>query len=142
MPKWCKMINNVIKTGLSGLVAASSRLQVSANNIVNANSVSPTGSFADAARVYQPQRAINTPLAGGGVKTSTATLSPPQVPVFAPDSPLSDGNGFVNIPNVSLAEEIVQLKIAAQAYKASATVIRTADALLETLTEATKKSDA
>lgn len=133
---------NSIQIGLSGLVAASSRLQISANNIVNINTTSrvPEATQKLAGQdAYQPQRAKNTPLKTGGVRTTPVPVSPSQLTIFSPGDPNANDDGLVNIPNISLAEEIVQLKIAAQTYKANAAVIRTAVEIEDALLDAFKK---
>lgn len=129
-----------IGTAVSGLLAAQNRLQIAATNIVNANTTSPIGSFADAEAIqarnqaFQPKRAHNISVPGG-VSSLAVDIRPPTFSVFSPDDPNANEDGIVGFPNVSLAEEFVQLRIAAQTYKANATVIRTAleieDALLD-----------
>lgn len=131
-----------LQIGLSGLVASSSRLQISANNIANINTTSqvPEATQTLAGRqAYQPQRAQNTPLATGGVRTTAVPVTPSQLTIFSPSDLNANEDGLVNIPNISLAEEIVQLKIAAQTYKANAAVIRVAAEIEDSLLDAFKK---
>lgn len=128
--------------GLSGLVASASRLQISANNIVNVNTSSrvPEATQKLAGQeAYQPQRAKNTPLKTGGVRTTPVPVTPSQLTIFSPSDPNANDDGLVNIPNISLAEEIVQLKIAAQTYKANAAVVRVAAEIEDSLLDAFKK---
>ena len=131
-----------LQIGLSGLVASSSSLQVSANNIVNANTTSPvpeaTQSLAGK-NAYQPQRARNTPLSTGGVRSTPVPVTPSQLTIFSPSDLNANQDGLVNIPNVSLAEEFVQMTIALQTYKSNAAVIRVAAEMEESLLEAFKK---
>ena len=131
-----------IQIGLSGLVASSSRLQIAANNIVNINTTSQVPEATQTLagqQAYQPQRAQNTPLATGGVRTTPVPVTPSQLTIFSPSDLNANEDGLVNIPNISLAEEIVQLKIAAQTYKANAMVIRVAAEIEDALLDAFKK---
>lgn len=131
-----------IQIGLSGLVASSSRLQIAANNIVNINTTSQVPEATQklaGQQAYQPQRAQNTPLTTGGVRTTAVPVTPSQLTIFSPSDLNANENGLVNIPNISLAEQIVQLKIAAQTYKANATVIRVAAEIEDALLDAFKK---
>ena len=128
--------------GLSGLVASSSRLQISANNIVNVTTTSRVPEATQklaGQQAYQPQRARNTPLKTGGVRTTPVPVTPSQLTIFSPSDANANGDGLVNIPNISLAEEIVQLKIAAQTYKANAAVVRVAAEIEDSLLDAFKK---
>ena len=131
------------KTGLSGLLASTTRLNVAANNIANINTTSrvPTPEAAQSLagqQAYQAKRTFNQALENGGVRATAVPVKPAHQPVYAPNDANANEDGIVNYPNLSLAEEIVQLKIAAQTYKANAAVIRTAFELSDTLLKDTK----
>lgn len=135
---------SALQTALSGLLSASTRAQIASSNIVNANVESSRTFSADSSssiagnRAYQPLRATDVSAPGGGVRTVASPIRPSQTPVFSPGSPLANDEGLVNLPNVSLAEEFVQLRIAVNTYKANAAVIRTADEILGSLLDDTK----
>lgn len=124
------MING-INTSLSGLLAASTRANTAANNIVNAfNTSTPVGGDTSTAairstRAYVPQRVVNTPQKNGGVIATKVPVNPSSLTVYNPNDPISDGQGFLNIPNVDHAVEFSELIKAEHAYKANAAVIRT-----------------
>lgn len=134
-------MNSAIRIGLSGLVSASNQVQIASSNIVNANNTSRIddgGSEATrlaAKKAFQPQRAQQSPLAGGGVMTTAVPVKPAQLVAFSPGDPNANTEGLVNFPNVSLATEFVNLILAEQAFKASAALIRTADEIERTLIE-------
>ncbi len=133
-------MNSAIRIGLSGLVSASNQVQIASSNIVNANNTSRIDDGSDAARLaakkaFQPQRAQQSPLAGGGVMTTAVPVKPAQLVAFSPGDPNANTEGLVNFPNVSLATEFVNLILAEQAFKASAALIRTADEIERTLIE-------
>lgn len=124
------MING-ISTSLSGLLAASTRANTAANNIVNAyNTSMPAGGDRNTAaiqtsRAYVPQKVINTSNKQGGVTATKVPVSPASLSVYNPDDPVSNSDGFVNIPNIEPAIEFAELIKAENAYKANAAVLRT-----------------
>lgn len=128
---------SAIQTALSGLMAASKRVEASASNIANLQTV---GSLEDANNPpYTPLTVQQQSLKGSdgqgfGVKAEFAPKNPAFVPAYEPDSPFANGDGIVGAPNVDLAEEAANMIIAKASYKASAAVMKTAgemeDALL------------
>ncbi|MBT6032549.1 MAG: flagellar biosynthesis protein FlgC [Kordiimonadaceae bacterium] len=124
------MING-INTSLSGLLAASTRASTAANNIANAfNTSKPTGGDTSTAalrtsRAYVPERTVNSSRKNGGVIATNVPINPASLSVYSPDNPVSNQQGFVNVPNVDLAVEFSELIKAKHAYKANAAVLRT-----------------
>ncbi|MCB1680417.1 MAG: flagellar biosynthesis protein FlgC [Rhodospirillales bacterium] len=72
----------------------------------------------------------NTP---GGVRTDVVAKNPPYVPAYSPDSPFADEQGIVGVPNVSLEEEIVNLKLSEITYKANIATIKASENLSDEL---------
>ncbi|MDG1439047.1 MAG: flagellar basal body rod C-terminal domain-containing protein [Emcibacteraceae bacterium] len=124
------MING-ISTSLSGLLAASTRANTAANNIVNAyNTSTPVGGDRNTAviqttRAYVPQKVINSSQKQGGVTATKVPVSPSSLSVYNPGDPVANSDGLVNIPNVEPAIEFAELIKAKNAYKANAAVLRT-----------------
>lgn len=120
-----------ISTALTGLLAASKRAEASANNIANASSA---GSL-DAANPRQPYTSMTT--AQTATENGTAATIIPKSPgilnAYAPDSPFANTEGEVGVPNVDLAEEAVNLKLAELSYKANVSVLKTASAMSDEL---------
>jgi flagellar basal body rod protein FlgC len=117
---------SVINTALSGLEAAQTRLNVSANN--TANQLSTYGEDATGAPVnapYQPQQVQNQSLQNGGVQPVTLLSDPASIQLYDPSSSVADANGLVNYPNVRQDDEAVNRLLAAQAYKANLSVLKT-----------------
>ncbi|QQG36728.1 MAG: flagellar biosynthesis protein FlgC [Micavibrio aeruginosavorus] len=130
---------NAIQIALSGLTAASRKVEASASNIAN---MQTTGSLDN------PEEAPYTPLAtqqtaltdgqgnGLGVKSDFVPQTQPFIPAYDPDSPFANADGMIGVPNIDLAGEAVNLNIAKATYKANAAVIRTekemTDELLKT----------
>jgi len=110
----------------SGLAAATLRLNVSANNVANALSFGPLPDANAAAgfpAAYKPMQVDQVDLAGGGTAARIETVLPFHVPVYDPQAPFADSGGLVAMPNVDLANEILQQMIAKLTYAANAKVI-------------------
>ena len=129
-------MREVLGIAVSGLQAASRRIEVSARNIVNADSVGTPPATTDARErtaAYRPQQVVQTSVAGGGVETRTVTLDPATHREFRPDHPAAGSDGLVDAPNVDPVREAVEQITARAAYEASAKVLQTADGLLKTV---------
>ncbi|MEO3429488.1 flagellar basal body rod C-terminal domain-containing protein [Pelagibius sp. CAU 1746] len=124
---------------LSGLMAQSKRLAVSADNIANMHSrgVREGGpaqaSEAGRRGAYVPKRVDDVTAAGGGVRAEVRPVEPPSVEVYAPGRPDADAAGVAAIPNVNLAEELVTQIQAQRAYEANAAAFRTQDEITDSL---------
>lgn len=120
---------------LSGLRAADVRLSIAASNIVNMSSAGHTEKGAReageaAVTAFQPAVATASSINGGGVRVTATLVELGTVSVFNPGNPLADSEGLVAYPNVSLAEQMVELKLAVLSYQANVKVIETESELL------------
>ncbi|MGB6349363.1 MAG: flagellar basal body rod C-terminal domain-containing protein [Pseudolabrys sp.] len=112
---------------ISGLNAASLRLQVAASNIANSRSDGPLPDAAHAGNfpvAYTPLRVNQTDVAGGGTNAAVTAISPATVSTFDPTAPFANSSGMVASPNVDLTSEYVQLLAARLSYAANAAVMR------------------
>lgn len=137
------MIGNSFAIGVSGLGAAQSRLAISANNVVNQQSVAPPSVEAndvrrndalrdDAGRdLFQPLRAVDQPLENGGVRSLPALVDPSSVQRFDPSAPDADAEGLVNRPNIQPEREVAEQIFARTQFQANLATVRAADELLE-----------
>lgn len=129
-------MREVLGVAVSGLQAASRRLEVSARNVVNADSVGTPDKTTDAPQptaAYQPQRVVQTSVAGGGVEARAVNQDPATHLESRPDHPAAGSDGLVEVPNVDLVREVVEQITARAAYEASAKLVQTADGLLSTV---------
>ena len=115
----------------SALTAQSQRLNVVASNLANADSA--TGS--DGAAYQAKQVVFEATAAGkdrtGGVRVSTVITDPsPMRRVYDPKHPAADADGYVNLPNVNVVEEMVNMIDASRAYQNSVEVMNTAKSLM------------
>lgn len=119
----------------SALTAQSQRMNVTASNLANADSVAgPDG---------QPYRARQvifqmTPAPGqaysqsvGGVKVGAVVESTaPARLQYDPKNPLANAEGYVAMPNVDVVAETVNMISASRSYQANVEVINTAKNLM------------
>ena len=117
----------VSSIALSGLSAASLRLQVSAGNVANAGSSGPLPGSAASGNVpdaYVPKRVDQVALADGGTSAHVSAVSPATVPAYDPGAPYADSHGLVASPNIDLASEIVQQLTARISFAANAQLVK------------------
>ena len=126
----------------SGMAAQSVRLNTTASNLANAESVS-----GDPAKVYRPRHpifeAVKASLstqptdanANPAVKVSGIYESPaPAVARYEPGNPLANADGYVYAPAVNAVEEMVNMISASRSYQNNVEVMNTSkDLLLATL---------
>jgi flagellar basal-body rod protein FlgC len=122
----------------SGMAAQSVRLNTTASNLANADSVS-----GDPATVYKPRHpvfeAIKATMAtqgtgaqgGPAVRVSGIYESPaPATARYEPGNPLADANGYVYAPNVNTVEEMVDMISASRSYQNNVEVMNTAKEMM------------
>lgn len=125
-------MSSISTIALSGLNAASSRLQVSASNVANAFT---TGALpnadgtvpAGAPQAYSPLQLVQAESAGGGVQTSISTVTPSTTAVYDPQASFANQDGLVASPNVDLAQEFVGQLLASYSFAANAAVLKADD---------------
>jgi flagellar basal-body rod protein FlgC len=120
----------------SAMTAQSQRMNVTASNLANADSVvGPDG------KPYRARQVVfeMTPINGqqiGGVKVARVVEDPsPMRLLHDPKNPLANAEGYVTMPNVNVVEEMVNMISASRSYQANVEVLNTAKTLmLKTLT--------
>jgi flagellar basal-body rod protein FlgC len=124
---------NIFDVASSAMSAQSERLNVTASNIANADSVAgPDGQPYRARQVVF--QAVPPEQGNGPAKVRVAAViedgSPPRK-VFDPKHPAADGQGYVTMPNVSIVDEMVNMLSASRSYQSSVEVMNTAKSLLQ-----------
>ncbi|WP_085247568.1 flagellar basal body rod protein FlgC [Gilliamella mensalis] len=121
----------------SALMAQTQRMNVSASNLANADSVTSTSGEAYRAKqvIFQVDDNGQTNSIAG-VKVSQVIEDPtPMNLVYQPHHPLADAKGYIQKPNVDVVAEMVNTISASRSYQANVEVINTAKSLmLKTLT--------
>jgi flagellar basal-body rod protein FlgC len=128
----------------SGMSAQSVRLNTTASNLANAESVS-----GDPNQVYKPRHpifeAVRAQLqagalgqdAGANAAVKVSGIYESQAPAtqrYEPGNPLADANGYVYAPSVNVVEEMVNMISASRSYQNNVEVMNTSkDLLLATL---------
>jgi flagellar basal-body rod protein FlgC len=127
---------NIFDVSGSAMSAQTVRLNTTASNIANAQSVA-----ADPAQTYrarhpvfaqQLQDAQGQSVQTGGVQVLGVVES--QAPLnqrFEPDHPYADENGFVSYPNVSVVEEMANMISASRSFQLNVEIMNTAKTLAE-----------
>lgn len=115
----------------SALTAQSQRLNTTASNLANADSAtSSTGQPYRAKQVvFAAQQLENQDAVGVRVTDVVQDQSAPRR-VHDPRHPLADENGYVNMPNVNVIEEMVNMISASRSYQTNAEMMNTAKTLL------------
>ena len=136
-------MSSAINSAVSGLHAASMRVEASASNIANSrNSIriddarvadSPPPRESRDPPVYQPVRVHQESVPGGGTRAEFTPVDPPHTRVYAPDDRLANEDGMIARPNVDYAQEFVNMNQAEHAYKANLKVIATENAMIGAL---------
>ncbi len=131
-------MSSILSIAASGLAAASQRLQVSANNIPNANSDGPLPSTSAAVQAQYPaayvaQQVNQVATSGGGTSAVVSNLQPGTVTAYDPTAPYADQNGQVAAPNVDVASEVIQQAIASYEFAANADVMSAYEKMMQTL---------
>jgi flagellar basal-body rod protein FlgC len=106
----------------SGLAAATLGLNVSADNLANANDVSAPGST----RAYAPGAVTQAPAPGGGVAAQAVTAKTAQLLVYDPASPVAGANGLVETPEIDPISEITNQITAGRAFAFSLEALKAA----------------
>ena len=121
----------------SAMTAQSQRMNVTASNLANADSIAgPDGRPYRARQVVFEMTSAANGQQVGGVKVARVVEDPsPMRMLHDPKNPLANAEGYVTMPNVNVVEEMVNMISASRSYQANVEVLNTAKTLmLKTLT--------
>lgn len=110
-------MTTAIDSALSGLAAASRRVEVSANNIANQSSTSTQVNGVTTNQPFIPQDVVQISLGSGGVRSEVRDASNPTSQQLGDD-------GITETPNVDSADEMVKMQIASYDFKANLKTIQ------------------
>ena len=123
---------SVLDISGSALTAQSQRLNTTASNLANADSAtSANGTPYKAKQVVFSAQPISPTDNSVGVRVSS--INEDQSParrVHDPRHPLADKDGYVNMPNVNVIDEMVNMISASRSYQTNAELMNTAKSLL------------
>lgn len=121
----------------SALQAQSQRMNVTASNLANANSITdPEGEPYRAKQVFFESLASDETHGIGGVRVREVQDDPAPFRLeYRPDNPLADEQGYVRMPNVEPVHEMVNMISASRSYEANVEVVNTSkQIMMKTLT--------
>jgi len=137
-------MSSILSIAVSGLAAASERLQDSASNVANAESDGPTSASGSPAGAtpqtqyppaYTPKQVRQFATPGGGTKALTTDVQPATVLASEPNAPYADQNGEVAKPNVDFASEAYQQLTARYDFVMNAYVARVYSRMMKSLVD-------
>lgn len=125
---------NVLDIAGSGMSAQALRLNTTASNLANAESVS--SSSGETYRARQPvfsavMKALGESPEGVGVQVNGIVES--QAPLrqqYEPGHPMANDDGYIFLPNVSMVEEMANMISASRSYQSNSEVAKTSKQLL------------
>ncbi len=126
-------MSTAIGSALSGLSAASKRIEVASSNLANQSSTSTQIGGVTTNKPYIPKDVVQVSLGAGGIRSDIRDVSTPTVKYYDPESPQADSEGLIETPNVDQAEELVKMQIASYDYKANLKSIKIADRMAQNL---------
>jgi len=127
---------NIFNVSGSGMTAQSVRLNTTASNIANADSVSSSIDKTYRARhpVFEAEmaKAASQQQASTGVAVRGIVESDkPLQKEYAPDHPLADSDGYIYKPNVNVMEEMADMISASRSYQMNSQVADAAKTMLQ-----------
>ncbi|AMO75072.1 MULTISPECIES: flagellar basal body rod protein FlgC [Pseudomonas] len=128
----------------SGMSAQTTRLNTTASNIANAESVSSSidqtyrarhpvfSAMFQQAQSGQGSLFQDTDQAGTGVQVlGVVEDQSPLVPRYEPNHPAADANGYVYYPNVNVVEEMADMMSASRSFQSNAEMMNTAKQMMQ-----------
>lgn len=117
----------------SGMTAQSVRLNATASNMANAESVSNSVNQTYHARrpVFSAFLDKETDAVGAEVRVRGIVESPTPIRVeYRPEHPLANAQGYIYLPNVNAAEELADMISASRSYQDNVEVLNTSKQLM------------
>lgn len=125
---------NIFNIAGSGMNAQSVRMNTTASNLANAETVSSSKDDVYRARHPMFSTVMNEAMgdrSNGGVNVLGVVESdaPPRKQ-YAPDNPMADDQGYIYMPNVNVIEEMANMLSASRSYQNNVEVLNTSKQLL------------
>ena len=137
-------LNDVFNISGSGMSAQSLRLNTTASNIANAETVSSSTGETYRARhpvfatMFTEQQGMGQSLfasqeqAGQGVEVLGVVESDAELQSrYEPDHPMADEQGYVFYPNVNIVEEMANMMAASRAYQTNVEIMNATKTMLQ-----------
>ena len=122
---------NIFNIAGSGMSAQSVRLNLTASNLANSESVASTPDAAYKARHPIFKSVLNEALNGAAVRTAGVVESQVKGAArYAPGHPMADAKGYVYASNVNPIDEMANMISASQSYQQNVEIMNTSKELL------------
>jgi flagellar basal-body rod protein FlgC len=123
---------DVFQVAGSALTAQSVRLNAVASNMANAESVTSSNGQPYRAKqvVFEARPMGSSGAMGVHVKQTVESAAPGRM-VYEPKNPAANADGYVQMPNVDVVEEMVNMISASRSYQTNAEVMNTAKSLMQ-----------
>jgi flagellar basal-body rod protein FlgC len=122
-----------IDIAISGLQAQNKSIDVISSNVANART-SNAGKGEPYRRLEAKFKTDKEQMGGVSIDEITEDMSD-FTPVLDPGNPDADKQGYVLMPNVDIATEMINLNIATRTYQANAAVLKRYQQMVETSLE-------
>jgi len=126
---------NIFNVAGSGMSAQAQRLNATASNLANADSVTDASG-----KAYRAKQVVfeSVPIDGGSTAVKVAQVVEDPSPLkqqYDPKNPMADEKGYVSMPNVNVVDEMVNMLSASRSYQNNVETMNAAKTmLLKTLT--------
>jgi flagellar basal-body rod protein FlgC len=124
---------NVFDIAGSGMSAQMVRLNTTASNISNADTVSSNTNETYRAKMPIFRSVMSDQMGGSSSKvevTDVVESNAPLKQMYQPGHPMADENGFVYYPNVNVIDEMANMMSAARSYETNVQIITTSKQLM------------
>ncbi len=123
---------SIFEVSGSALTAQSQRMNATASNLANADSVAGPDGQTYRARQVIFEAAMREGQSIGGVRVAGVVEDPaPLRQEYRPGHPMADDQGYVTMPNVEPVQEMVNMISAARSYEANIEVMNTNKQLMQ-----------
>ncbi len=125
---------NVLDVSASGMSAQSVRLNTTASNISNADSISSSAN-----ETYRARHAVFAAELDGAMTNQSKVpvkvlgvveSDKPLVREYSPEHPMADKDGYIYRPNVNVVEEMANMISASRSYQTNVQIADTAKQML------------
>jgi flagellar basal-body rod protein FlgC len=123
---------NLLSIAGSALAAQSVRLNTTASNLANADSITSANGTPYRAKqvVFQAVPVAGSDAQGVQVTQVVEDAAPPRM-VYEPKNPLANEQGYVAMPNVNVVDEMVNMISASRSYQNNVEMMNTAKTLMQ-----------
>lgn len=123
---------NLLSIAGSALAAQSVRLNTTASNLANADSITSANGTPYRAKqvVFQAAPLAGSDAQGVQVTQVVEDAAPPRM-VYEPHNPLANEQGYVAMPNVNVVDEMVNMISASRSYQNNVEMMNTAKTLMQ-----------